>query len=265
MTGQFIVSDFAFLRHVYREEKIIDYTEAPTVTSSFGFVTSGHGNIYHYKGVMELSAGDIFFLPEGFRYRAVWEADGGPAVIDTFSFTPFPGAVDIRYCAQKVQTTERGKDLLLSLRGERQIDFDTVGTFFLFLHETLPTMHVGMKKRKRFLVDRAREELGKDPKLHAPELAKRLAVSQTELYAAFKEEGSETLSGARRIAAVEAAKRLLAYSDRSVLEISDELGFSSPSYFHKAFSRVCGTTPAAYRRAVRQKATEKANDPLQNK
>ncbi len=44
------------------------------------------------------------------------------------------------------------------------------------------------------------------------------------------------------------AKRLLDVTDKSLVEISAQLSFSSQSYFCSTFKRVTGTTPAAYRR-----------------
>ncbi|MFC6100331.1 helix-turn-helix domain-containing protein [Olivibacter domesticus] len=51
---------------------------------------------------------------------------------------------------------------------------------------------------------------------------------------------------AERIAAE--AKALLKYTDWSVAEIAYSLGFDYPSYFHKYFKQVAGTTPQSFRK-----------------
>jgi AraC-like DNA-binding protein len=43
------------------------------------------------------------------------------------------------------------------------------------------------------------------------------------------------------------AKRLLADEDRSIEATAYDMGFSSPSAFHKAFKRWTGTTPKEFR------------------
>jgi AraC family transcriptional regulator, transcriptional activator of pobA len=43
------------------------------------------------------------------------------------------------------------------------------------------------------------------------------------------------------------AKRLLLYSDLTVAEVADRLGFADPAYFSRFFRREAGSAPAAYR------------------
>ena len=45
----------------------------------------------------------------------------------------------------------------------------------------------------------------------------------------------------------ERAKNLLKYSNSSLVEISDYVGFSSQSYFGSVFKRIAGMTPQQYR------------------
>jgi AraC family transcriptional regulator, melibiose operon regulatory protein len=47
------------------------------------------------------------------------------------------------------------------------------------------------------------------------------------------------------------AQRLLATTDRKILDISEESGFQSPSRFYAVFVRLCGCAPAQYRNSLR--------------
>ena len=47
------------------------------------------------------------------------------------------------------------------------------------------------------------------------------------------------------------SKRLLAYSDLSVSEISDELGFDDPNYFTRFFKLKTKNNPGKFRQKVR--------------
>lgn len=67
----------------------------------------------------------------------------------------------------------------------------------------------------------------------------------------FKAKTGVTLLSYIHARKAESAKALLAESDTPLSEIAALLGFASPQYFHIFFKRICGTTPAEYRRRVR--------------
>jgi AraC-like DNA-binding protein len=46
------------------------------------------------------------------------------------------------------------------------------------------------------------------------------------------------------------AQRLLATTDRKLVDIALECGYGSYSRFYEAFRQVCGRSPAAYRKAI---------------
>lgn len=79
--------------------------------------------------------------------------------------------------------------------------------------------------------------------------ARELAVSETSLReacAAFGQSPTEM----RDQRAILEAQRLLAFSNMSVGEIGDFIGFPDPAYFSRFFSRKCGVSPAQWRREV---------------
>lgn len=57
------------------------------------------------------------------------------------------------------------------------------------------------------------------------------------------------------------SKHLLENSDDSVSQLSQRLGFSSPSYFSQRFKKAVGITPLEYRRAVRSQTAIPTNRP----
>jgi AraC-like DNA-binding protein len=79
------------------------------------------------------------------------------------------------------------------------------------------------------------------------EIANAMFVSRTHLAAKFKRESGMTLTEFILREKTEEAKRLLKYTDKSLLAIGEYLGFSSHSHFTKAFKRYAGMTPKAYR------------------
>ena len=82
------------------------------------------------------------------------------------------------------------------------------------------------------------------------ELASALFISRTHLAARFKKEAGVTLTDFILNEKIKEAKRLLRYTDKSLLAIGEYLGFCSQSHFTKAFRRYAGTTPGEYRDAT---------------
>lgn len=78
-------------------------------------------------------------------------------------------------------------------------------------------------------------------------IAKHLYLSRPYLSAKFKEETGMSLTDFILKEKAEEAKRLLCYSDKSLLNISNYLGFSSQSHFSRVFKKYSGYSPGEYR------------------
>ena len=79
------------------------------------------------------------------------------------------------------------------------------------------------------------------------EIADALFLSRPHLSKRFKDESGVTLKEFIWIQKIEEAKRLLKYTDKSLLAISVYLGFSSQSHFTHIFKNLVGKTPGEYR------------------
>jgi len=91
--------------------------------------------------------------------------------------------------------------------------------------------------------------------LHTPilvrELAERIGLSASYLTRTFRRETGMKLNDYINRQKIEEAKNLLAFSDRSLSEISSYLCFSSQSYFQNLFKKYEGITPLQYRQSAR--------------
>lgn len=81
----------------------------------------------------------------------------------------------------------------------------------------------------------------------AEAIAKHLYLSRPYLSAKFKEETGLSLTHFILKEKTEEAKRLLCYSDKSLLNIGNYLGFSSQSHFSRVFKKYAGYSPSEYR------------------
>lgn len=82
--------------------------------------------------------------------------------------------------------------------------------------------------------------------VNVPQMAKALYISKTGLSVKFKAETGLTLTEYVQREKIEEAKRLIKYTDKSLVAVSAYLGFSSQSHFSKVFKSFTGVTPKKY-------------------
>lgn len=85
------------------------------------------------------------------------------------------------------------------------------------------------------------------------ELARQADMSESHFISAFKRATGQTPSLFRTAQRIEAAKRLLAQTQRRLIDIALELGFSSAAHFSTTFKHETGTTPQSWRKQRLQK------------
>ncbi len=83
-------------------------------------------------------------------------------------------------------------------------------------------------------------------------LARAASISQREAFRAFRQVLNTTPTLYLQKYRINAAARLLVEGDRPVTDIALACGFSSPSYFCKAFKQLTGLSPRDFRRQSRQ-------------
>ncbi len=88
-------------------------------------------------------------------------------------------------------------------------------------------------------------------KIYIETLAEMITVSPDYFTKMFKDSIGRTpidyINGLR----INRAMQMLATTDTSVNDVSDQLGFSNSNYFHKIFKQYMETSPAAYRKMVK--------------
>ena len=88
--------------------------------------------------------------------------------------------------------------------------------------------------------------------IRTEQLAQTLGISREYLSRTFKAVEGISLCAYIRDSRIKTAKKLLRHSERSILDISRYLGFSSQSHFTESFKAETGTTPQEYRRIFRE-------------
>lgn len=83
-------------------------------------------------------------------------------------------------------------------------------------------------------------------------MAKELYMSRSFLSRKFKSETGINLIDFILMRKSEEGKRLLRYTDRTITDISGDLGFSSPAHFSRTFRKYYDKTPGEYRAKYRK-------------
>lgn|SRR5690625_351045 len=94
---------------------------------------------------------------------------------------------------------------------------------------------------RNYIVKRVYEEINHN------DIASMIELSPKYLSVLFKKEVGITISEYIQQTKIEEAKKLLAHSSNTILDISSLLNFSDQSYFTKVFKKVVGITPKVYR------------------
>lgn len=88
-------------------------------------------------------------------------------------------------------------------------------------------------------------------KIYIETMSEMITVSPDYFTKMFKDSIGKTPIDYINALRINRAMQMLATTDTSVNDISDELGFSNSNYFHKIFKQYMETSPAAYRKMVK--------------
>ena len=90
-----------------------------------------------------------------------------------------------------------------------------------------------------------------DKPIQVQEAARICGMSESHFMNFFKRTTGQSFLAYLNHCRIERAQMLLVGTDKSVSDISQEMGFCDQSYFGTVFRRMVGMTPAAYRRRLR--------------
>ena len=219
-------------------------------THFFGRLRKGSGTLTTLSGeILRLSAGDIFYIPVGLRYRSDWRVDSnGHLEWESYAFSSFPASVDKQYPLQSFIPSPEAVSYLDQIAHGASQSPAAIGYFYLFMDVALSVMKERNPDPQRGLLERARPYIADHPDFKVGELAKSFNVSESGLYALFQKHLGITPIELKHQILIEKAVTLLCTTDLSVERISDRLGFSDPGYFRKIFRRVTGKTPQELRK-----------------
>lgn len=199
---------------------------------------------------LEVSAGELFYLPIGLRYQSFWEKGEEDAVIawDSCSFVYFPERGELSFPMQKLTATEEERDIIDSLCEASLINTQSVGRFYQLLGSLMLRMQQQERDPRAQLRERILAFIRLHPVFKVAELARACCMSESTLFLYFKTYLHTTPVALKWQILAERAETMLCCTDATVEEIALELGFESCAHFRKIFKHQYGQTPSEVRR-----------------
>ena len=212
-----------------------------------GYLYRGSARIVSKKGTLELQEGDLFYIPKNCSYHSYWYGTEG-ALFDSFAFAAIPQKGYTAYCLQKLTMTEQVKILHRDLASDRTVNARSVAALYQLLWALMPAMKRHDYSKSGVLARQLADYIHEHPDERADRVARSCGVSESTMYHILKQELGKTPNRLRQEAKCQQAVVLLTTTDLSVERISDQLGFSSPSYMRKLLRATTGKTPLQIRK-----------------
>lgn len=207
----------------------------------------------------DLSQIQIRDLQELYRFMVAGDLANARRIIELFFYDTSPMSLDVeqRYYAIQMAIMMAWRDMF---PGEThanlpkyRVQMNPIEILQLILSECEKFCSRVTEKRQNQRNDQKEqlitylEEHYSDPELCGAVMADAFGISEKYLYSLFKNRtGYSPASYLQRLRMVQAAK-LLSKTRMTVHEISQQVGFSNFSTFHKAFKREYGMPPGQYR------------------
>ncbi|WP_141504538.1 response regulator [Paenibacillus luteus] len=99
-------------------------------------------------------------------------------------------------------------------------------------------------RMKQYIMEHSEKEISLEM------MANRIGLSPFYMSKMFKDQEGVNYIDFLTECRIEKAKKLMADPERSLKEITFEVGYNDPNYFSKVFKKVCGASPTDYRRAI---------------
>lgn len=214
---------------------------------------SGTGLIRALSGEeLSLRAGDIFYLPMGLAYHSYWTPDeAGSVSWDSYGFTHLPVQNKARYAMQKIEPIEKALLWLDALSQDQTVSPASVGYLYLFLAEVIPFLRTVKRDPKQALLQAALDHMQENESVSVPELARACGISESGLYALFRDYAHASPVQIKHRLLCEHAVRLLSTTDMTVERIADALGLCSAAHLRKILKKQTGRTPAELRKEAK--------------
>lgn len=235
---------FRFVQYRYGKYRCTDCSQGSD-RHFIGYLEQGHCKLVSQDVTLEVSAGEAFYIPMGLPYRSYWH--GEQVCFRSYGFRFFPEAQNRSFALQKLPPDF--VPMILEIPLQRTPDSCALSALFGLLGKLVPRMTLSPLGMHHALLLQAMDYMHENPQCTNEQVAAHCCISPATLYTLFRRESGSTPNEARQAMAVKKAVQLLTTTDLPIQHISDQLHFSSTSYFRKVLRKHTGKTPMQIRKA----------------
>ncbi len=212
------------------------------------YMREGYGHLAGEDRAIDVSPRDFFYIPDAYPYQSWWRGEG-LVTWDSYAFQYFPRPDgEIYYPMQIIPSSPEALEILSRLSAQMQVSCYSIGLFYQLLGCLEKSMMIAPESRQHAIVSAAENYMYQHTAFLTADVARHCGVSESGLYAAFREVRGYPPSQAKHRLQIEKAVRLLTTTDLPIEAISGQLGFSSSIYFRKIFAEQTGKTPRQIRK-----------------
>lgn len=254
MTDAQFYNSFSFVYYRHRYAYTNDMFRPSGVQQHF-FCHILHGSVtlVSAEDTIYLKENDYFFIPKGLQYRSHWLPDSEGRIhffCCTFDF--FLADDNVNYKLQKLSCTDHANMLMQQLELNPTRSPHSISLLYQFLAEMYPHMQTHTPSTNELIINKALNYMRQTENYSIKDVAEHCGLCESSLYIKFRKLLNQTPIDTRHKILTERASLLLQTTDLTVEEISNQLGFSSSSYFRRVFCKQVGKTPSQYRKEARR-------------
>lgn len=227
--------------------------------SSFIYIVQGKLTINEGSNKLILSDGDLFYIPEGVHYTAVWAGDPHieyynlNVVSNSYNSSLSSGS----FALQKIDslsntdTLDTVKHIFTLMQTEERVKkIEALGLYYTFYAKAFPMLKEAEPQKYSPVLIKAIEYMEQNytENFSVADLAAVCFVSESRLHHIFTEKLGITPIKYRNQIRVERAAHDLRSTALPIETIAEKHGFNSPTYFRETFKEYSGLTPKEYRK-----------------
>lgn len=258
-----MVKELFFLaeEYKYQKEHVVDYSGLPRPHFCMGFVLEGKAEFLDCdrNTRIEVKAGELIFVPMMSKYVSEWKGSPNIKYISVHFILDHSDIFSTQhnFILQTVQMEDSKKlqeefeYILKHHRKDEAGRLAALGRLYHILSMILPNLKTEKRREVDERISRAISYIEHHYKenITVEEMAKISAMSGSRFFDRFKQNVGQTpVEYLNYYRISKAIVLLLNEKDMSVENISESVGFESPSYFHRMFKRITGRTPGEYRK-----------------
>lgn len=227
--------------------------------SSFIYIVEGNLTVNASAYKLNLSEGDLFYIPEGIRYTAVWE---GTPHVEYYNLNVVSNSYDSSlssggFALQKItelsdsETLDTVKRIFALMQTEERVKkIEALGLYYAFYAKAFPLLEQAEPQKYSPVLVKAIEYIEQNytENFSISDLAAICFVSESRLHHIFTEKLGITPIKYRNQIRIERAAKDLRSSSLDIETIAEKHGWGSTTYFRETFKEYSGLTPKEYRK-----------------